>query len=132
MWWNSLLNFISSSPLWYKLFLIYMLIGVPISFLYLEKKTWKEIEKLNETRAEGEKASVDYLYLHITCLFYPMVVIFNLLAQFINVLIKIIYGIVKFFITLFSILIGLIILPISLLFSKKKGEKKYEQSKDND
>jgi len=114
-------------PLWYKLLAMYLLLLVPLSYWFLERKTYSQVREMNKTRKEDDKLSLDFVSLYVTSLFYPLVILLKYSINFISILINIVTGIVEFIILVFNFLLDLIKLPIVWiisLFSKKENDKK--------
>jgi len=117
-------------PLWYKLLAMYLLLLVPLSYWFLERKTYSQVREMNKTRKEDDKLSLDFVSLYVTSLFYPLVILLKYSINFISILINIVTGIVEFIILVFNFLLDLIKLPIVWiisLFSKKENDKKWHR-----
>jgi len=124
-----LINFIEKAPVWYKIFVFYMLMTIP-SFCYLRNGALKEVEKLDD---ENKKASLDYVYLYISALLYPLIFTCNILSKLLLFLIDVLHDIVYLIqgVLLFclGIVLGIIYLPFAIFDFNKKGDKKMSETK---
>jgi len=129
---NEILMTIQNMSIWFKIFVIYMILVIP-SFCYLEKKTLKEIEEENKNiENEDEKiVKYDYIHLYIISLFFPLLLAFEFGEKIINVLIEVLYVIVNFIVGLLMIIFGGLLYVITLPFSKitKRREEKMNKQK---
>lgn len=117
-------QFLNSLPTWFWYVCLYLLLTV-FSFNCLYDKVTKDMEEYNKENEE-EQHTIDMVYLYVSALFHPILVVLYLLTKLFMVIITIVSGIIKFILFPFAFVVAI----FEILFGGIKKDDRKENDKE--